>query len=85
MKNPAWSHSSLKDFEGCQRRYHEVKVLKNYPFVQTEATIYGNKVHEALELYVKEDKPIPPEYAQFQDVVDALLKKPGREIGRAHV
>ena len=80
MKNPAWSHSSLKDFEGCQRRYHEVKVLKNYPFVQTEATIYGNKVHEALELYVKEDKPIPPEYAQFQDVVDALLKKPGRAM-----
>jgi hypothetical protein len=21
-----WSHSSLKDYEGCARRYHEVKV-----------------------------------------------------------
>lgn len=80
MKTPAWSHSSLKDFEGCQRRYHEVKVLKNYPFTQTEATIYGNQVHEALELYVKEDKPIPPEYAQFQPIVDSLLKKPGRAL-----
>jgi len=83
MKNPAWSHSShssLKDFEGCQRRYHEVKVLKNYPFVQTEATIYGNQVHEALELYVKEGKEIPPEYSQFKPVVDSLLKKPGRAL-----
>lgn len=80
MKTPAWSHSSLKDFEGCQRRYHEVKVLKNYPFTETEATRYGNQVHEALELYVKEGKPIPPEYAQFKPVVDSLLRKPGRKL-----
>jgi hypothetical protein len=80
MKKPAWSHSSLKDFEGCARRYHEVKVLKNYPFQETEATRYGNQVHEALELYIKENKPIPPEYAQFKDVADAMLGKPGRKL-----
>ena len=80
MKQPAWSHSSLKDFEGCQRRYYEVKVLKNYPFTETEATRYGNQVHEALEMYVKEGKPIPPEYSQFQPVVDAMLKKDGRKL-----
>jgi len=22
-----WSHSGLKDYEGCARRYHEIKVL----------------------------------------------------------
>jgi hypothetical protein len=80
MKKPAWSHSSLKDFEGCQRRYHEVKVLKNYPFTETEATRYGNQVHEAIEFYIRDNKPIPPEYAQFQPVVDAVLKKPGRRL-----
>lgn len=80
MKKPAWSHSSLKDFENCQRRYHEVKVLKNYPFQETEATRYGNQVHESLELYVRDGKPIPPEHAQFKDVVDSLLKKPGRKL-----
>jgi hypothetical protein len=80
MKKPAWSHSSLKDFEGCQRRYHEIKVLKNYPFVETEATRYGNVVHEALELYVKEGKPLPPQFEQFQPTMDALLKKEGRKL-----
>lgn len=80
MKKPAWSHSSLKDFEGCNRRYHEVKVLKNYPFVETEATRYGNDVHKALELYVKDGTPIPEKYAQFKPTVDALLKKPGRKL-----
>jgi hypothetical protein len=80
MKKPAWSHSALKDFEGCQRRYQEIKVLKNYPFTETEATRYGNQVHEALELYIRDGKPIPPEYAQFQAVVDAMLKKDGRKL-----
>jgi hypothetical protein len=80
MKKPAWSHSSLKDFEGCQRRYHEVKVLKNYPFQETEATIYGNKVHEALEFYVRDGKELPPEFSQFKDIADALLRKPGRKL-----
>ena len=32
----AWSHSALKDFEGCARRYHEVRVLKNYEQKPTE-------------------------------------------------
>jgi hypothetical protein len=80
MKNIAWSHSSLKDFEGCQRRYYEVKVLKNYPFTETEATRYGNQVHEAIEFYIRDGKPIPAEYEQFKDTVDAMLKKSGRVL-----
>ena len=71
MPKVTWSHSSLKDFEGCARRYHEVKVLKHYPFQETEATRYGNQVHEALELYIRDGKEIPPQYAQFKDVADA--------------
>ena len=80
MKNIAWSHSSLKDFEGCQRRYYEVKVLKHYPFTETEATRYGNQVHEAIEFYIRDGKPIPAEYEQFKDTVDAMLKKSGRVL-----
>lgn len=78
MKQHAWSHSALKDFEGCARRYHEVKVLKKHPFTENDATRYGNQVHEAIEFYIRDSKPIPPEYAQFQPVVDAMLQKTGR-------
>jgi hypothetical protein len=80
MKAPTWSHSSLKDFEGCQRRYHEVKVLKNYPFQETDATRYGTQVHEAIELYIKDGTPIPQKYAHFKDIVDAMLRKSGRVL-----
>lgn len=75
-----WSHSSLKDYEGCARRYYEVKVLNKYPFQETDATRYGVEVHKALEMYIRDGTPIPPEYLQFKDVVDALIKKPGRKL-----
>jgi len=80
MKVISWSHSSLKDYEGCPKRYQEVKVLKNFPFIQTEATRYGNEVHKALENYIRDQTPVPEAYQQFVPVVDELLKKPGRVL-----
>ena len=80
MKTVTWSHSSLKDYEGCPRRYHEVKVLKNYPFKDTDATLYGKELHTAAELYIKEDTPLPPQFAFLQETLDALIAKPGRKL-----
>jgi hypothetical protein len=79
-KTVTWSHSSLKDYEGCPRRYHEVKVLKNYPFKDTDATIYGKELHTAAELYIKEGTPLPPQFAFLQGTLDALMAKPGRKL-----
>lgn len=79
-KQPAWSHSVLKQFEQCPRQYHEVKVLKLHPFKQTEAAMYGEKLHEACELYVKDSKPFPPEFDFVKPTVDALVAKPGRKL-----
>jgi hypothetical protein len=80
MKTVTWSHSSLKDYEGCPRRYHEVKVLKNYPFKDTDATLYGKELHTAAELYIKEGTPLPPQFAFLQGTLDALMAKPGRKL-----
>lgn len=75
-----WSHSSLKDYEGCPRRYHEVKVLKNYKFQETEATLYGTALHEAAEFYVKDGTPLPPQFEYVKETLDALIAKPGRKL-----
>ena len=75
-----WSHSALKDYEGCPRRYHEVKVLKNYPFTDTQATLYGKEFHEAAEHYIKDGKPLPPQFSFAQDTLDALNRMPGRKL-----
>jgi RecB family exonuclease len=80
MKPITWSHSALKDYEGCPRRYHEVKVLKNYPFKDTDATLYGKELHTAAELYIKDDTPLPAQFAFLKDTLDALKAKPGRKL-----
>jgi len=75
-----WSHSALKDYEGCARRFHEVKVLKKFPFQDTEQTRYGKDLHLAAELYIKEGTPIPEHFAFVKPVLDALIAKPGRKF-----
>lgn len=80
MAKVTWSHSSLKDFEGCARRYHQVKIMKMYPFVETDATRYGNQLHKAAELYVGDGTPLPKQFEYIKDTLDALIKKPGRKL-----
>ena len=80
MKKVTWSHSALKDFEGCARRYHEVKVLNKYPMQDTEQTRYGKQLHEAAEHYVKNGTELPPQFAFVKPTLDALLAKPGRKF-----
>lgn len=80
MTKVTWSHSSLKDYEGCARRYHAVKILKLYPFQETEATRYGTQLHLAAEEYVRDGKPLPPQFEFIKNTLDALLAKPGRKL-----
>lgn len=80
MEKVKWSHSALKDFEGCARRYYEVKVLKNYPFPDTEQIRYGKQLHEAAELYVRDLADIPPQFEYIKPVLDSLLAIPGRKF-----
>lgn len=75
-----WSHSALKTFEQCPRKYHECNVLKLHPYQETEATRYGTQVHESIELYIKKGKPIPPEHERFKPVVDAMINRQGRKL-----
>ena len=75
-----WSHSSLKAFEQCPRRYEAEKVLKLFPFTDTQATLYGKEFHEAAEFYIKDDKPLPPQFSFAQEVLEALKSKPGRKL-----
>ena len=30
MADFTWSYSSLKEYQQCPRKYHEIRVLKNY-------------------------------------------------------
>ena len=79
-KKPAWSYSALTAFETCPRRYQLTRVTKQVIEKQTEATLWGNKVHKALELFAKGEKPLPPEMQQYGRYVKKIQSYEGKRI-----
>lgn len=77
--NVTWSHSSLKDFQNCPRKYYEVKVLEKYPREETEATAYGTQLHEQCELHIRDGRPLDQNFRFLQPVLDKLKAMPGRK------
>ena len=73
----AHSYSSIKDYLGCQRRYHEVRILKKYKSAPTEATLYGERVHKAFELYIQNGTQLPENLKHYERFVEPLAKVAG--------
>lgn len=81
----AWSYSALKDFETCARKFHEIRVLKNYPYEENEQALYGNQLHKAAEAFIKDGTPLPAQFDYMQALLDALLSKPGKKVPEAEL
>lgn len=73
-----WSYSSLTKFETCPRQYYLTRVAKKVIEPPTEATIWGNKVHQALEDRVKVKKPLPEGMDQWERIAAKFDKPKGR-------
>jgi hypothetical protein len=80
MTKVVWSHSALKDYESCPKKYQEVRVLKKYKFTETVATLYGTELHKSAEEYIGEGKDLPAQFEFIKPTLDALIKKPGRKL-----
>lgn len=72
-KEQAWSYSALTSYETCPWRYYETKIAKSIQEPQTEATLYGNRVHKALELRVGNGSALPEEMKQFEPIAAKLV------------
>tara|TARA_R100000995_G_scaffold47082_2_gene22319 strand:+ start:10648 stop:11325 length:678 start_codon:yes stop_codon:yes gene_type:complete len=78
---PAWSFSSLKSFEQCPKKYHHLKVLKDYKESQSEAMSYGNEFHKAAEDYVSKVVPeLDPRFSYAQSMLDKLSAMDGEKL-----
>lgn len=80
MANYTWSFSSLKQYQNCPKQYYELTVAKNFTQIPSQAMIYGNQVHSALEHYVKEGKELPKNYQRFKPLVDDVIAIPGDKL-----
>lgn len=58
---PAISSSDIENYEGCPKRWHLKRILRDerFKFHVTEAITHGNLTHERLERYVKYDEVLP--------------------------
>lgn len=72
-----WSHTALDNFTTCPHQFHEVRVLKRFPDEKGEAAIWGDRVHLAIEAYLKDGRPLEPEMAQFQAYCERIKAMPG--------
>lgn len=75
-----WSYSSLSAFETCPRRYHLTRIAKLVKEPQTEATLWGNQVHKALEDAVAGTRGLAPNFAQYQPIVDRVRATGGKKF-----
>lgn len=74
-KSVAWSYSSLSAFETCPKRYYLTKVSKQVKEPQTEATMWGNQVHKALEYRLVKREPLPASMAMFEPIAAKVAKR----------
>ena len=81
IKIPAWSFSSIKTFEQCPKKFYHLKVAKDYQEDQgAEHLLYGTAYHEAAEHYIRDDVPLPPQFAFSKGVLDSLKNRPGKKL-----
>ena len=78
----AWSYSALTAFETCPKRYKLKRLTKQVVEKQTEATLWGNRVHKAMEHRVGKATPLPDTMEQFEPLAApvAAMRKTGANI-----
>lgn len=75
----AWSYSAINNFLTCPKKHYHERILKEYPFVPSEASKYGERVHKSIELYGKLDVTLPEEFSFVQGVVDVAKSIEGEK------
>jgi hypothetical protein len=72
---PPWSYTALTAFENCPQRYFQTRVVKAFHDEQNEASLWGNRVHTALEDCVKTGKPLGEGMEQWQSLADKFRSR----------
>ncbi len=73
MKAARWSFTGLKQAETCLRQFHQVRVLKNYPYEATsDEAVWGRYVHKAFEDRQATRTELPQDLSQHEQFMQRL-------------
>ena len=75
-----WSFSSMNTFKTCPKQYQLTYVTPVIPYTETEATIWGTRVHEALEFYGRDGVELTEEFLPYKKYVDKVMSLPGTKL-----
>jgi hypothetical protein len=75
-----WSFSKIKSFETCPKQFYHEKVLKEFPYVESEAMLYGTEFHTAAENFIAKGTDLPKRFAFALPVLQSLAAKPGKKL-----
>ena len=60
------SFSSIKMYENCPKRYYHQRIRKEVQDKGSDATIYGERIHEALEHRLESKVNLPKESEGYE-------------------
>jgi len=76
----SWTYSSLDKYLTCPKQYYHLKVVKDYVDPPSEHTIWGEKVHTALEEFVRDGVALPEEMSKWTGIATKLANLPGEKF-----
>lgn len=80
MTIPAWTYSQLEKFENCPRQFYHVRVKRDVVEPPTEATLWGGRVHEAMEYRIKDGTALPEGMTQWEGLATKIANMAGEKF-----
>ena len=74
------SHSSLSLFNTCPRQYEARYITREVKFKQGPEAAWGDEVHKALEVHVRDGVPLPGNMVQYSTIATAVMRRPGEKL-----
>lgn len=75
---PTRSYTNIKMFSQCPHKYKTMIIDKSIPFSTTREQQSGIDVHAALEAAVSKGVALPPQFSDYQVIVDKIRSMPGQ-------
>lgn len=79
MSPGPWSYSAISTYNTCPRKYEGERVTKEVKFRDNEHTLYGKALHTAAEEYIRDGKPLPPQFGFIEPYLKKLQSFPGEK------
>lgn len=74
-----WSTATLESFTTCPYRYYRLKVKKDVELPDNPAVSISRRLHEAFNMALSEDEPLPNNFQRFVPLINHLKSLPGEK------